>query len=96
MNLKRIEFVIYDRYYLDVMLDEDNDELYYSVDDINLIFGFDVKNLIKKEHILPSEYYDRFKLDGEMFINQKGFDTLSFKFSKFFKNWFYKTYVDPI
>jgi len=83
MELKRQEFIIFDRFYLDILVDDEQDKLYYSADDLSLILGCDVLKLIEKEPIKKCFYED------EIFINQDGFNSIYQQFPNYFKYWYY-------
>jgi len=88
MELERQEFIIFDRFYLDILIDDDEDKLYFSAEDLNIILGFDVLNVIKKEN--------QFLYENEIFINQDGFNFIYPQFPDFFKYWYYTNIFKPM
>jgi len=86
MELKRQEFIIFDRFYLDILVDDEEDKLYYSAEDLSLILGCDVLKLIKKKC-----FYE-----NEIFINQDDFNNIYYRFPDFFKYWYYTNIFKPM
>jgi len=88
MELERHEFIINDRFYLDILVDDEEDKLYYNAQDLSSILAYDVLKLIKKEH--------EFFYENEIFINQDGFNYISYRFPDFFKYWYYTNIFKPM
>jgi len=88
MELQKEEFLIYDQFYLEILIDDYEDKLYFSAEDLSIISGFDVLNVIKKECLLNHE--------DEIFINQDGFYSLFYKFPTYFRYWYYTNIFKPM
>jgi len=88
MELQKEEFLIYDKFYLEILIDDYEDKLYFSAEDLSIILGFDVLNVIKKEN--------QFLYEDEIFINQDGFNSIFYKFPTYFRYWYYTNILKPM
>jgi len=71
--------------YLNFLKDEDENKMYFRAEDLYIITGVDVVNVIKKKCLLIHE--------DEIFINEDGFNSIFFKFPLDFRCWYYSKFV---
>jgi len=88
LELEKEEFLIYDRSYLEILIDDYEDKIYFSAEDLSIILGFDVLNVIKKEY--------QFLYKNEIFINQDGFNSIYPQFPNYFQYWYYTNIFKPM
>jgi len=71
--------------YLNFILEEEKNKLYYKAKDIHIISGVDVAKKVRKKYI--------FIYENEIFISEEGFNSIFFKLPLFYRSWYYVRFI---